>query len=155
MHDVKTVELTPEQRERVLRYLDTVDIAVSGQGGSDPTYRFANVLLWGFALTIEQARTFMLIYSAKCKPPWSMEEIEHKLADALKADQSGKPRGYLWGKESVEEDMTIVRRRHGFRRKPSTSPRISTSRLSLRKGGRTVRLCSRPERFPSGCRECG
>ena len=100
--DEETVELTPERRERVLRYLDTVDIAVSGQGGSNPTYRFANVLVWGFALSIEQARPFMLIYSAKCKPPWSMEEIEHKLADALKADHhGGKPRGHLWDEESV------------------------------------------------------
>ena len=69
--DVKTVELTPEKRERVLRYLDEVDLAVSGQGGSNPTFRFANVLLWGFALTIGQAEPFMLMYSAKCKPPWS------------------------------------------------------------------------------------
>lgn len=103
--DEETVELTPERRERVLRYLDTVDIAVSGQGGSDPTYRFANVLVWGFALSIEQARPFMLIYSAKCKPPWSMEEIEHKLADALKADHhGGKPRGHLWDEESDDSD---------------------------------------------------
>ena len=78
--DVKTVELTREQRKRVLHYLDEVDLAVSGQGGSNPTFRFANVLVWGFALTIDQARPFMLMYSAKCRPPWSMAEIEHKLA---------------------------------------------------------------------------
>ena len=46
--DAKTVELTPEKRERVLRYLDEVDLAVSGQGGSNPTYRAANVFVWGF-----------------------------------------------------------------------------------------------------------
>ena len=136
-------------------------MAVSGEGGSNPTYRFANVLVWGFALTIAQARTFMLIYSAKCKPPWSATEIEHKLEDALKDDQHDKPRGYLWGEEFAEDDDDDDNdaARHGFRRKPSTSPRIPASRLSLRilrKGTRRAwRRWSKPEHFRLDCRTDG
>ena len=74
---------------------------MSGKGGSNPTYRLANVLVSGFALSVEQAWPFMTMYSMmKCEPEWSDSEIDHKLEDALEADHGDKPRGHLWGDDS-------------------------------------------------------
>ena len=89
-----------------MRYIEKVDPAVSGKGGSNPTFRLANMLVWDFALTTEQAHPFMTMYSMqKCEPPWSETEITHKLEDAQNADQTGKPpRGHLWGEEFAEDD---------------------------------------------------
>jgi hypothetical protein len=88
-----------ERVGRIWRYVEKVDKAVSGKGGSIPTFRLANVLVWGFGLAVEQARPFMLIYSLRCDPPWSEKEIDHKLEDALTKDHD-KPRGHLWGDHS-------------------------------------------------------
>ena len=94
----KTVHLSVERVGRIWAYMQKVDLAISGKGGSNPTYRLANVLVWGFALSIEQARPFMHAYSgSRCKPLWDAKDIDHKLEDALN-DEHDKPRGHLWGK---------------------------------------------------------
>ena len=91
-------QLDAELVSRIWRYVEKVDTAVSGQGGSISTYRLANVLVWGFALSFEQAEPFMLVYSLRCLPPWSEKDIDHKLEDALEAKHKN-PRGYLLGLE--------------------------------------------------------
>ena len=97
----RVAELSPALTARIRAYIDEVDPAVSGQGGSNPTFRLANVLVWGFALSINRARPFMHNYSAsKCSPRWSAAEIEHKLEDALVGEHE-KPRGYLLGEDNV------------------------------------------------------
>jgi hypothetical protein len=106
-------EITPELRDRVMRYVETVEVAISGQGGSNPTYRLANVLVWGFALSREQALFFMRIYSRRCVPRWSEKELEHKVDDALKANHD-KPRGYLLDKE----DVSVLAELAGFESTP-------------------------------------
>ena len=93
--------LSPERADRIWQYIKKVAPAVSGKGGSNPTYRLANVLVSGFALSVEQAWPFMTMYSMmKCEPEWSDSEIDHKLEDALEADHGDKPRGHLWGDDS-------------------------------------------------------
>jgi hypothetical protein len=95
-------QINPELWSRIMRYIEKVDVAVSGQGGSIPTFRLANVLVHGFALCREQALGFMHAYSVKCVPLWSAKEIEHKVDDALKASHD-KPRGYL-----LNEDESVL-----------------------------------------------
>jgi putative DNA primase/helicase len=99
-------QIEPELWNRILRYIEKVDIAVSGQGGSNPTFRLANVLVHGFALSREQAIALMHAYSIRCVPPWSAKEIEHKVDNALKAEHD-KPRGYLRGESVLVEDAEI------------------------------------------------
>jgi Bifunctional DNA primase/polymerase, N-terminal len=101
--------LDDERVARITRYLATVPGAISGCGGSLVTFRLTSTLLWGFGLSAEQARAFLDLYNLRCQPPWSDAELEHKLADALKAKQS-KPRGYLWD-ESREGTFTRMARR--------------------------------------------
>ena len=91
--------LPPKLVSRIWRYIEKVDLAVEGEGGSNPTYRLANVLVWDFALSKAQAKPFMLVYSLRCEPPWTEKEIDHKIDNAMKADHGGKPRGHLLGEK--------------------------------------------------------
>jgi hypothetical protein len=95
---------SPELDKRIYAYLDTVEEAIDGQGGSNPTYRVACILTHGFALRRKDALYFMRYYSqTKCKPPWSRKEMEHKVDSALKATDHKLPRGYLLGEEVARE----------------------------------------------------
>jgi putative DNA primase/helicase len=89
------VELTPELKARIEKYLDKIDPAVSGQHGHDQTYRVANLLTWDFALSFDDAKAFMNAYSKRCVPPWTEKEITHKLTDARAATDHARPRGHL------------------------------------------------------------
>jgi putative DNA primase/helicase len=91
--------LDPDSREfrleRAELYVDAMPPAVSGQGGHSQTFDAACALIKGFGLTVDEARPILDRYNARCQPPWSERELEHKLASAdAKADD--KPRGYLW-----------------------------------------------------------
>jgi hypothetical protein len=69
--------------KRIKAYLSTVDIAVEGEGGSNTTFRVACLLVNGWALKRGDAIRWMHYYSLnRCRPPWSDEEIEHKVDDA-------------------------------------------------------------------------
>ncbi len=80
--------------EKARRYLDRMPPAISGQSGHDQTFRVACVLCQGFGLSIDHARPLMLEYSARCQPPWTESDIEHKLRDADRTPDP-KGRGYL------------------------------------------------------------
>ncbi len=73
---------------RARRWLEFVEGAVSGQGGHRVTFRVACRLTHypprGFGLTFEQAMRLMLIWNAKCEPPWDDKALKYKLQDALK-----------------------------------------------------------------------
>jgi hypothetical protein len=75
---------------RALRWLETVEGAVSGERGHNRTYRVACRLTHpapvGFGLSFETALRLMLgIFNPKCRPEWTEKELRHKLEDALKA----------------------------------------------------------------------
>jgi putative DNA primase/helicase len=101
---------------RVLAYLDTIDPAVSGQGGHDGTYWPARVVCWGFDLGRE--RGFEVLaehFNPRCQPPWSDDDLRHKCedADTLPFD---KPRGWLLEEGPHFTDRGNARRvaeRHG------------------------------------------
>ena len=96
------VELTLELETRVRLYLEKVPPAIEGEHGSDLTYRVACILVWGFALSFDDAKILMRFYSERCQPPWSEREIDHKLKDARKATDHRSSRGHLLGKADGE-----------------------------------------------------
>lgn len=77
---------------RARKYVAKLPPAISGSGGHDATFHAACVLTLGFELSIDDAKTILLEYNARCDPPWSERELDHKLESAAK--QPG-PRGYL------------------------------------------------------------
>ncbi len=76
---------------RARKYADAVDPSVSGERGHDTTFRLACQLVNGFDLGIDGARPILYEYSQRCSPPWTEQELEHKLESASK--EPG-PRGY-------------------------------------------------------------
>jgi len=68
--------------DRAARYLDKVPPAVSGSGGHNATFHAACVLVAGFNLSPDAAFPVLAAWNAKCEPPWTDEELWHKLNDA-------------------------------------------------------------------------
>jgi len=71
-------------QERARKYVAKMPAAVSGAGGHDATFHVACVLLQGFDLPRGEARSVLDEYNARCEPPWSDRELEHKLNQADK-----------------------------------------------------------------------
>ena len=92
--------LTSGDRKNVIakarKYIAKMPPAVSGQRGHDQTFKVACKLIVGFDLSLEDALLILREYSDRCEPPWSDEELQHKLeqADAA-AKVAGQKRGRL------------------------------------------------------------
>lgn len=83
----------PDEAVRLSRsYLEKIPPAISGQRGHDVTFHAAGVLVQGFGLSQDQAFPLLAEWNRMCQPPWSEQELRHKLDDAAK--QPG-PRGEL------------------------------------------------------------
>lgn len=92
---VAPVVLSDDPAGRVPRaraYLAALPAAVSGEGGHDATFRAACAAVVDFGLSQDEARPLLAEYNARCVPPWSEKELEHKLSDAAKkaAEEPGR-----------------------------------------------------------------
>lgn len=88
-----------ERERRCERYLQEVELARSGHGGHDTTYRVAMIICNDFAVTNrEAALTLMRFYNERLRvageETWSEGELAHKIDDALKAPVDP---GHPWG----------------------------------------------------------
>lgn len=92
------------ERNRVIararKYLARLNPAVEGQQGHSALFRAACVLVKGFGLTPSEARPLFVEYNARCEPPESERQVEHKLADAMR--QQG-PVGYLLAEDQSRQ----------------------------------------------------
>ena len=84
------------KEDRIAKYLEAIPAAVAGAGGHKQTFKVACSLYNGWALSEEETLAWLKIYNAKCEPPWSDKELEHKAKQAAQAKHD-KPRGYLLG----------------------------------------------------------
>jgi hypothetical protein len=80
---------------RARAYVAQMPEAIADQHGHDATFKVALALVHGFGLPEQDALPIMEEYSAKCQPPWSRKELEHKLSSAAQHTRSNKPRGHL------------------------------------------------------------
>jgi hypothetical protein len=72
-------------------YLANAEPAIEGQGGSDRLFHACCHLMYS-ALPLDVLRQLVEdVYNPRCEPPWSTQEIEHKLEDA--DGISEEPRG--------------------------------------------------------------
>jgi hypothetical protein len=86
--------------ERVTRYLNTCEPAVSGKDGDRTTFRVLCHVISRFDLSLEQAWQAALYYNRnKCEPHWSEKELRHKSDGAWKATRS-ESRGELLASEN-------------------------------------------------------
>jgi hypothetical protein len=73
---------------RARKYIQACDPAISGSGGHNQTYKIAVRITRGFGLSFHEALDLLMNeYNPKCQPPWTEDEIVHKLEDALKTDK--------------------------------------------------------------------
>ena len=84
------------RRERA--YLAAVPPAISGKGGHDRTFEVACRLVRGFDLSPQDALPLLREWNQQCEPPWTEEELKHKLEEA-DAVQEPRARGYLLREE--------------------------------------------------------
>jgi DNA-binding transcriptional ArsR family regulator len=74
-----------EQRLRRARaYVAKAEPAVSGEGGHDVAMRVATAVVRGFALDPTPAVEVLQEWSATCIPPWSDDELHHKVDEATR-----------------------------------------------------------------------
>jgi hypothetical protein len=66
-------------------YVQVYPAAISGNRGHNTTFKLACILFKQFKLDVEQARQLMATYNTRCDPPWSEQDLEHKVQDAFKA----------------------------------------------------------------------
>src|ERR1017187_3065575 len=78
--------------ERARAYVATMPAAISGQDGHGATWKVA-IALKGFRLTQGEAMGLMREYNTRCEPPWSENDLEHKLEDAW--DKARVPAGHI------------------------------------------------------------
>ena len=93
--------------ERAAKYVEKMPSAISGENGHAKTYHVACVLVKGFELGTDQAMSILKEFNARCDPPWTDHELQHKLDDAQRATgQSGYLRNTKperWESVSVPE----------------------------------------------------
>jgi Virulence-associated protein E/Bifunctional DNA primase/polymerase, N-terminal len=73
---------------RASAYVDAMPEAISGSGGHVATFAVARKLVQDFQLNDSEAWTILVEYNARCKPPWSERELQHKLDNARGAHTS-------------------------------------------------------------------
>lgn len=118
--------------ERAAKYVEKMPSAVSGENGHARTYHVACVLVKGFELGNDQAMSILKEFNARCDPPWSDHELQHKLDDAQRATGQS---GYLRNAKPERWDSVAVPQyaEPKQRQKPQEKPeRSKPTRKSLR-----------------------
>lgn len=78
--------LTPLPMRRALGLVAAAKPAVSGQGGHKQTFSIA-CNLFSLGLSREEVWDLLLLYNARCDPPWNERELLHKLDCAQRAER--------------------------------------------------------------------
>lgn len=87
---------------RIKLYLVKCDPAISGCGGHDAAMRTIAAVVQGFDLTVTPPGDVVELleqWNARCSPPWSDDELIHKICDAQvrpSVDRAGRPRPNGW-----------------------------------------------------------
>jgi predicted P-loop ATPase len=101
---------------------ETAEPAVQGEGGSYALWIVAQTLVRTYELPLEVAAQLCLeIYNPRCSPPWSEQEIWHKLEDA-------RDRGtWMCGCPSADFPANLVAAAH----KPVRAPALAVGRTRM------------------------
>jgi replicative DNA helicase len=109
--------------DRAKKYLSRIPGAVSGKDGHKNTFRTACVLVLGFGLRRDQALNLMQEWNAGCQPPWSENELWHKIVDA---DKQTTERNYLRFARQDEWDSITVPEYKQQETKSVPQPKVTT-----------------------------
>lgn len=80
----RSFDLRPSDRVvRARAYADRCEPAISGQGGSSASFRVVNLVVRGFDLDERDAEEALADWNARCRPPWTPEELKRMVRRAL------------------------------------------------------------------------
>jgi hypothetical protein len=86
----------PDRVTRAETWARTTDPALEGQAGSAVAMRVVGSMVRGFDLDEHEALQALSRWNARCVPPWSPDELSHKVRDALATpDPQGRASGWL------------------------------------------------------------
>lgn len=107
-HDWDEADASPEILANAKAYLAAMPAAVSGQGGHPTTFRAAVAMVRGFGLSRRQALDVLMSdYNPRCLPPWTEDEMRHKIEDAHA--NSTRPWGYLRNRPTIRLGVDLFR----------------------------------------------
>lgn len=86
--------------KRAKAYLDAIPGAVAGEGGHSQTFSAACAIGPGFDLDPDDAYKLLEEYNERCEPPWSTDELVHKVEQAYLVEER---RGWLLKEGPGEE----------------------------------------------------
>lgn len=90
----RSASTAEEALKRAAAWIEKADPSISGQGGHNQAFYVACRLVCGFNLDIDAAYHLMKnAWNDGCQPPWSDEELAHKVVDAEK--QRGQNDGFM------------------------------------------------------------
>lgn len=103
----KTQAASGDALERCRAYVATLPPAIQGQDGSGRAFRAA-CAIYRFGLSDDDARMVFGEYNERCEPPWSEQEIAHKLADARRAVEEAGEFGNMADESGKQSQATSV-----------------------------------------------
>lgn len=86
--------------ERARAYVRKAPEAIGGQGGHVATMKVARTLVSGFGLGHEDALCLIREYGERCIPPWSDNDLQHKVRSALTTPSPHPPGWMLHGSKT-------------------------------------------------------
>lgn len=101
----------PRGLEQARKYTDWATcnrIAVEGCGGSNTAMTYFNMICWGLKVSPVDALSICQSWNQSCNPPWSREELVHKIASAWRRSGKDRPLGYAIGTDNYEIIMNGV-----------------------------------------------
>lgn len=81
---------------RARNYVSKMNPSIAGSGGHDSAYLAAQAIVRGFCLSAEEGLPILQEFNQRCTPPWSENELQHKLESAQK--DSRRDWGYIINK---------------------------------------------------------
>jgi hypothetical protein len=141
-----------EQRiARAKAYLAKCDPAISGQGGHAQTILVANRIVKGFAIDPGTSLQVLIDdYNHRCQPPWSIQELEHKIQDAAKSFATP---GYMLDHHTESTKFQSPNgKHHGQASSPPSQPKDATA-ADLFAAGKTLNWHC-PGWFQAGVLNC-
>lgn len=134
-----SVAMTIDQKiNRARSYIAKMPPAIAGQGGSNATISVACRLVRDFGLTIDAARPLLHEYSQRCVPPWTDEQIEHKLESAA-AFAAQEP--HRIGEKLRSHAVSAIPKGDLSLNAPNGRTEVANSRRFLAQHGDKVRYC--------------
>ena len=95
--------------ERARRYVERMPPAIAGSGGHVATMKVARACATGFGLDEGDVLALLREYNARCSPPWSERELQHKAREATnKPDPKGHAPGHLLDRASTDVMPGVV-----------------------------------------------